>query len=100
LPEVIVPPEFTTHEPLIKRQPPVIVIPLDEESPAVERAVRVDVPVERRRVVEAAPVPRVISCAVRNFVSSPCERIPPAKVEVAVEVEVRAPTVNEGTPFQ
>jgi hypothetical protein len=80
---------------------PEIEIPLEEERPpACTPPAKVEVPVPRSLVVVAEPVPREISCKVADLPSKVVARMPPAKVEVAVVVAMRAPMVKVGDDFQ
>jgi len=78
-------------------EPPLTVRPFDDESPAVPNPpAKVEVAVESplRTVDVADPVPKRICWAVRDRVSKARASMPPANVDVAVEVAVIAPVVS------
>jgi hypothetical protein len=80
---------------------PEMEMPFDDERPAAcTPPAKVEVPVPRSLVVVADPVPKEISCKVADLPSKVVARIPPARVEVAVEVAMRAPIVKVGDERQ
>jgi hypothetical protein len=83
----------TAREPEERNDPPVMVTPCEEVSPAaVTPPAKVEVPVPRSLVVEARPVPKVTSWRVANLPSKPpATKSPPADVEVATFVKARVP---------